>query len=332
MCCPGCQAVAEAIVAGGLESYYQHRSEASANPEALPVQLTDELALYDRADVQQPFVRHDGELAETTLMIEGISCAACGWLIEKHLRELSSISAANLNLSNHRLYLSWDDSQLALSQILQTLRSIGYAAHPYQADQAVEQLAQENRRALRQLGVAGMLWMQVMMAAMATWPEFNVDLTPELDKLAQTGWNFRRAYATGTRSVRGLEAVSAGFPPTVADAVLRLPGSQTRFFTLAQLLKEQGYRSRLIYGGEAPFDNMKSFFLGNGFDELYEQSSFESPEFVGTWGASAVRCAVATASSRALPELWKGSALPSVVVTMAIWPLSRSFIAGPLPR
>lgn len=111
-------------------------------------------------------------------------------------------------------------------------------------------------------------------------------LTPELDKLALTGWNFRRAYATGTRSVRGLEAVSAGFPPTVADAALRLPGSQSRFFTLAQLLKEQGYRSRFIYGGEAHFDNMKSFFLGNGFDELHEQSSFESPQFVGTWGAS----------------------------------------------
>jgi len=82
LCCPGCQAVAEAIVAGGLESYYQHRSEASANPEALPVQLVDELALYDRADVQKPFVRHDGELAEATLLMEGISCAACGWLIE----------------------------------------------------------------------------------------------------------------------------------------------------------------------------------------------------------------------------------------------------------
>ncbi len=70
LCCPGCQAVAEAIVAGGLEHYYSHRSEASANPEALPVQLVDELALYDRADVQQPFVRHEGELAETTLLME----------------------------------------------------------------------------------------------------------------------------------------------------------------------------------------------------------------------------------------------------------------------
>ena len=80
MCCPGCQAVAETIVAGGLESYYRHRTENAANPEALPRTLGEELALYDRADVQQPFVRHEGELAETCLLIEGVTCAACGWL------------------------------------------------------------------------------------------------------------------------------------------------------------------------------------------------------------------------------------------------------------
>ncbi|WPC26124.1 heavy metal translocating P-type ATPase [Pseudomonas moraviensis] len=179
-CCPGCQAVAQAIVAGGLESYYQHRSEASANPEALPVQLTDELALYDRADVQQPFVRHEGDLAETTLLMEGISCAACGWLIEKHLRTLPGVAEARLNLSNHRLHVRWADAQLPLSQILAELRHIGYAAHPYHADRASEQLASENRLALRQLGVAGLLWFQAMMATMATWPEFNIDLSPEL--------------------------------------------------------------------------------------------------------------------------------------------------------
>ncbi|ETF09114.1 heavy metal translocating P-type ATPase [Pseudomonas moraviensis] len=179
-CCPGCQAVAEAIVAGGLESYYQHRSEASANPEALPVQLTDELALYDRADVQQPFVRHEGDLAETTLLMEGISCAACGWLIEKHLRTLPAVAEARLNLSNHRLHVRWADAQLPLSQILAELRHIGYAAHPYQSDRASEQLASENRLALRQLGIAGLLWFQAMMATMATWPEFNIDLSPEL--------------------------------------------------------------------------------------------------------------------------------------------------------
>lgn len=111
-------------------------------------------------------------------------------------------------------------------------------------------------------------------------------MTPCLDALAKTGWNFARAYATGTRSVRGLEAVSAGFPPTLSDAVLRLSGSQQRFFTLPQLLKPLGYRSHFIYGGEAHFDNMKSFFMGNGFDELHEQAQFTDPAFVGTWGVS----------------------------------------------
>ena len=179
-CCPGCQAVAESIVAGGLEHYYQHRSDSSANPEALPRQLQDELALYDRDDVQRNFVRHAGELAEATLLVEGISCAACGWLIEKHLRNLPGVSEARLNLSNHRLLLSWADAELPLSTLLAELRHIGYAAHPYQPDKAAEQLAQENRSALRRLGVAGLLWFQAMMATMATWPEFNIDLSPEL--------------------------------------------------------------------------------------------------------------------------------------------------------
>lgn len=178
MCCPGCQAVAEAIVQGGLESYYLHRSDTSINPGVLPQAITEELALYDRKDVQEPFVSHEGELASTALMIEGISCAACGWLIEKHLRGLEGVGEANLNLSNHRLRVSWNDSTLPLSELLAELRRIGYAAHPYQADQAAERLARDNRRSMRQLGVTGLLWMQVMMATMATWPEFNIDLSP----------------------------------------------------------------------------------------------------------------------------------------------------------
>jgi Cu2+-exporting ATPase len=183
LCCPGCQAVAEAIIAGGLESYYRHRSETSANPEALPKALSEELALYDRSDVQQPFVRHQGDLASTRLIVEGISCAACGWLIEKHLGAIDGIAEVRLNLSNQRLQVSWDDARIPLSQLLSELRRIGYAGHPFQADEAAERLNQENRRALRQLGLAGLLWMQVMMAAMATWPEFNLDLSPQLDKI-----------------------------------------------------------------------------------------------------------------------------------------------------
>ncbi|WP_137972944.1 heavy metal translocating P-type ATPase [Pseudomonas sp. F(2018)] len=182
-CCPGCQAVAEAIVAGGLDNYYRHRSDSAVNPQSLPKALPDELALYDRDEVQQGFVQHQGELSETSLLIEGISCAACGWLIEKHLRGLQGVAEANLNLSNQRLQVRWADSQVPLSQLLAELRRIGYAGHPWQADEASERLAAENRKAMRQIGIAGLLWMQVMMAAMATWPEFNVDLSPELDKI-----------------------------------------------------------------------------------------------------------------------------------------------------
>jgi phosphoglycerol transferase MdoB-like AlkP superfamily enzyme len=111
-------------------------------------------------------------------------------------------------------------------------------------------------------------------------------LTPALDALCTQGWNFTQAYATGTRSVRGLEAVVTGFMPTPAQAVVKLPDAQRNFFTLAMLLGQHGYRSRFIYGGEAHFDNMKGFFLGNGFDEIIDRRKFIDPQFIGTWGAS----------------------------------------------
>lgn len=182
-CCPGCQAVAQTIIAGGLESYYQHRSEPSANPEALPGVLPDELLLLDREDIQKPFVSTSGNISQTRLLIEGITCAACGWLIEKHLKQLPGVLEATLNLSNHRLFISWDAEQVALSDLMKTIRHIGYAAHPWQPDKVSEQMQADNRRALRKLGVAGLLWMQVMMASMATWPEFNLDLSAGMDGL-----------------------------------------------------------------------------------------------------------------------------------------------------
>ncbi|WP_028355192.1 LTA synthase family protein [Bordetella petrii] len=114
----------------------------------------------------------------------------------------------------------------------------------------------------------------------------GANLTPHLDALAREGWAFTRAYATGTRSVRGLEAVTAGFLPTPAQAVLKLPAAQRGFFTLADVLGRHGYHSRFIYGGESHFDNMKAFFLGNGFDEIVDRPDFTDPAFVGTWGAS----------------------------------------------
>ncbi|MDO9262766.1 MAG: LTA synthase family protein [Desulfosalsimonadaceae bacterium] len=114
----------------------------------------------------------------------------------------------------------------------------------------------------------------------------GLPLTPNLDALAQKGWLFERLYATGTRSVRGIEAVISGFTPTPALSVVKLGKSQHDFFTLADLLRRRGYFCEFIYGGESHFDNMRSFFLGNGFHHVIEQKDYENPEFVASWGVS----------------------------------------------
>ncbi|MDH3265437.1 MAG: sulfatase-like hydrolase/transferase [Gammaproteobacteria bacterium] len=87
----------------------------------------------------------------------------------------------------------------------------------------------------------------------------GLDLTPNLDELSQQGIWFENLYATGTRSVRGLEAIVTGFTPTPSRSVVKLGKSQKGFFTLAQLLGQSGYESSFIYGGEAQFDNMRRF-------------------------------------------------------------------------
>lgn len=111
-------------------------------------------------------------------------------------------------------------------------------------------------------------------------------ITPRLNALADEGIWFDRLYATGTRSVRGIEAVVASFPPTPAQSTVKLSKSQSDFATLASVLKKSGYHSEFVYGGESHFDNMRSFFLGNGFSKIVDRPQFKNPQFVGSWGVS----------------------------------------------
>ena len=114
----------------------------------------------------------------------------------------------------------------------------------------------------------------------------GVPVTPNLEKLKEQGIWLERLYATGTRSVRGIEAVTAGFQPTPSESTVKLSLSQKNFFTLAALLGKQGYSTEFIYGGESHFDNMRGFFLGNGFQQITEEKDYKNPVFVGSWGAS----------------------------------------------
>jgi phosphoglycerol transferase MdoB-like AlkP superfamily enzyme len=111
-------------------------------------------------------------------------------------------------------------------------------------------------------------------------------VTPNLEKLKEQGIWLEQLYATGTRSVRGIEAVTAGFQPTPSESTVKLSLSQKNFFTLAALLAKKGYSTEFIYGGESHFDNMRGFFLGNGFQQITEEKDYKNPVFVGSWGAS----------------------------------------------
>jgi len=115
-------------------------------------------------------------------------------------------------------------------------------------------------------------------------------LTPKFDALTQEGLLFTNLYCTGTRSVRGIEAVVTGFLPSPSESVVKLSNSQSGFFTLADLFKDKGYDTSFIYGGMANFDNMASFFNGNGFENIIDEEDFNSDgkkyAFKGTWGYS----------------------------------------------
>ncbi len=160
-CCAGCLAVAEAIIASGLAHYYDERTESSPRAE-LPEAL-ESLAGYDHPDTQAQFLHRDGNAACAELSLEGMSCAACAWLIEKRLRQEPAVRVASVNLSTRRLHLVWDDQALPLSRLLLAMEKLGYKARPYRNDTHAESLRRDSRRLLMRLGVAGLGSMQVMM-------------------------------------------------------------------------------------------------------------------------------------------------------------------------
>lgn len=109
-------------------------------------------------------------------------------------------------------------------------------------------------------------------------------LTPNLDKLADQSLFFTRMYATGTRTVRGLEALMLALPPTPGQSILRRPNSDG-MFNIGTVFAQKGYATQFIYGGYSYFDNMKAWFETNGF-EVVDRANFPSKEiqFANAWG------------------------------------------------
>ncbi|MFT5419510.1 MAG: Cu2+-exporting ATPase [Candidatus Endobugula sp.] len=183
-CCPSCQAVATMIHQGGLDQFYQYRSELNRRP----TQMADSFSLYDREDIQAGFVEHHesekksdkktedkhenhASVNKSTahLLLEDITCAACVWLIEKHLYSKEGVLKVSVNASTHQCLLQWDRSKTKLSTLMSSLAHIGYRPQPLTQHQQQQQRKRNQRLALMRLAVAAFGMMQVGMVAIALY-------------------------------------------------------------------------------------------------------------------------------------------------------------------
>ena len=114
----------------------------------------------------------------------------------------------------------------------------------------------------------------------------GLPLTPCLENLKQEGLWFNKMHAAGHRSIRGIEAVTAGFPPSPLNSIVKLPQPKDSYATLSRIYELAGYKTSFIYGGESHFDNMKTYFLENGTQRVIDQKDYKKPDFVASWGVS----------------------------------------------
>lgn len=167
VCCAGCLAVAELIAGAGLGDYYRYREQPAQRPEA--GSITDSWSAYERADIAGQFTREAHGHTSVVLLIEGLRCTACSWLLDKVIARLDGVLAVSVNAAVGRAHVEWDASRTNLAHILRAIAQLGYRAHPL-TDAAIARTQQEeSRRALKHLAVAGFGMMQVMMFAVATY-------------------------------------------------------------------------------------------------------------------------------------------------------------------
>lgn len=171
-CCHGCAAAAALIDGAGLSDYYRWRTVSGVKPAA---GVADLWSAYDRAQ-STPGVQRDGGVARVNLLIEGMRCSACGWLVEHRLRQLSGVSEVSLNPATARAHVVYGD--IPLSFILRSIAMLGYQPHVLGAADTIEVATRERRTALKRLAVAGFGMMQVMMIAVALYEAPSAGMSP----------------------------------------------------------------------------------------------------------------------------------------------------------
>ncbi|MCB1750930.1 MAG: heavy metal translocating P-type ATPase [Gammaproteobacteria bacterium] len=208
-CCNGCRAVCEAIYNAGLEGFYRRTPEGT--PLGPPPELPQELGFYDLDEVQEEFVDDLGEVRDINLLVDGIHCAACVWLIENSLHAMPGVTQARVNLSGRKLHITWDNSRRKLSSIIGRLGQIGYSAVPYDPDTAEGRINRQNRNLLYRMAFAGftmmnLLWISIALYSGADKGEFRtlfhwVGFALATPTLLYSGYPFYKGAWSGLRNL-----------------------------------------------------------------------------------------------------------------------------------
>lgn len=181
MCCLGCKLASQSIVESGLEQYYLDRREVSPTAN-LPDAMNFDAYNHDDIKAQFVYLEDGGSTAE--LSVANLRCSACTWLIETRLRAIDGVRACQVNLTQQRMRVNWDEALCDIGKILQVVHSIGYDAKPYRQDTHEAMMKRQNKQMLLRLAIAALGAMQAMMFSIGMYfGEYSGILTEHRDFL-----------------------------------------------------------------------------------------------------------------------------------------------------
>ena len=165
-CCKGCQGIYHLLQDEGLDSFYNKMGENTIEP---PKELHDDINKFDKEGFIDKYVKQKDGFSEISLIIDGIHCSACVWLNEKVLYKTDGIVEVNINHTNNKAKILWDNETIKLSQIIQTIRNIGYNAYPYDASMQEAQANAKRQDYYSRLLVGVFTTMNIMWIAIAQY-------------------------------------------------------------------------------------------------------------------------------------------------------------------
>ena len=224
-CCPGCLAVAQMICDSGQQDFYRFRTESNNKVEEILPQEILEFEAYDNQQIAQDILDSKIDYDSVSLGIEGITCAACGWLLKRQLNQLDSVQSIEVNTTTKRAQLVLKKNS-QLSEIFKRIRALGYRAFPYSEDSEEASAQKEDKAFVRRLIVAGLAMMQVMMFATGLYIGDYQDIAKEhafflhtVSGLLATPVVFYSALPFLKSAVRGLKFGHIGMNVPVSIAI-----------------------------------------------------------------------------------------------------------------